>query len=782
MGFKIKALLIAAVLCLAFTGLSSAATDAKCTWEKPCGTQVEQCDEETTFLLNDTFEGTPQIIVNGGEWYYVDMDGDGIVSAGDIRLTGWHETYEPNTKVMSEDDDNLKSATVLDEQDIITYWDINGNDKFDLYDPVYVDVNNDSEVSNGDIRLTDVPPVDVYSLDDSNLGDLMYNAGELNDADNQKWSVVSTSADAGEQGDMGEPLNEIGDTGNIADLIGYVDADDSGDWSCEDKLYIKQPHVITEDRITEDGNAPWFDEAVTIGDVRLYIPPDEECVPECGTKVVQGDHDVTYALMPKMNADIAYYEDGKDEIYLDMDNSGDVSFGDVRLTSVSNTFEPNTKVGPSNAADLEHPLVDFDNQNIIRYADIDGNAGFSVGDPLYIDADNSTDVSDGDVRLNDVPVFDQDNVAKGEFGDAWSVVENGQVNPDSDVGWDLGTIGDVGDIIGYVDSDCTQSWTCPDKLYIQQFTEGGIDNFVVTNGDHRLYEPFNDPTSPFYQMEDWYECGTKVLCDEDTTYTLKNPGNIFVGFIDRDGSGDFTPGDAAYINMDNDSNMQVTDGDVRLNNITITETVYEANTKVKSPHDKDLDFNAQMMDFEGDLIYADGLYIDADDSGDVSEYDLRLTEVTVDGTTYEPYTMVMGGDMDVGASDVVMTDTIEDHIMWYDTDCSGTWTCVDALYLQDKYGDMDWNADDDAVTHHDLRLFIPPDMVSMDDNDCHEGEDFWMNYDADNSGTIDKSEVMNAINGYFASIQEEEDNCFEDSAETAKPQVMNVINKFFEGL
>ncbi|APH39091.1 hypothetical protein [Methanohalophilus halophilus] len=743
MQWKISVFLLVAMLCLAFTGAAAAEDNVKCCWEKPCGTEVEQCDQETTFVLNEPDTENVNIIVNGGQWYYVDMNDDGLVSSGDVRLTGWHDEYGPNTKVLPGDDDNLLGADELDEQDIITYWDINDNGMYDLYDPAYVDVDNDGLVSVGDIRLTDVPPVDVYSLENADLGELVMEAGSVNDANNQRWSVVTSANDAGQQ-DKGMTLAHIG-SGYLEDLVGYVDVDASGDWTCPDKLYINQP-----------GDC-WFDETVTIGDIRLYIPaydehspsynPDE-CIPECGTKVVQGEHDTTYALKVNIGADLAADPDyAMNQIYVDMDDNGKVSFGDIRLSNISTTYPPNTKVGPSNQADLDNGLEDLSSQDI-SYTDIDGLPGYSLGDPLYLDLDGSNDVTAGDLRLSDVPVFEQDGYMPGEIGEAYTLVEAGALSGDEDVGTALAVAGSFDDMAGYVDSDCTGTWTCPDKLYLQQlFDERGdlcnvedVDyspeeyyDWFVTAGDDRLYVPVNDPLSPFNGTEEWPECGTKVtLCNVDIEYALKNI-MIDVGFIDRDKDGEFdqtTPemSDAAYLDMDRNGHVSV--GDIRLNNFTISGELFEANTKV-AEHDEDLRFEKPLKPQGNDQL---------DDQNDPNYVGDTLT-VDYMGTT-------------------LVFNTTDQHVGWFDTDCSGSWTCVDALYLQDLVeipggydvsAGIDGDSEDLAVTHMDFRLYIPPDMICEEDNgDTGNGDTPQYNqFDANEDGVISGTELSNAIDAYY---------------------------------
>ena len=61
--------------------------------------------------------------------------------------------------------------------------------------------------------------------------------------------------------------------GAIGGLIGYIDTDCSDDWTCVDKLYLKQAfQVINDNTGAAIGNLVG---AVTIGDMRLYIPPEE---------------------------------------------------------------------------------------------------------------------------------------------------------------------------------------------------------------------------------------------------------------------------------------------------------------------------------------------------------------------------------------------------------------------------------------------------------------------------------------------------------------------------
>lgn len=774
MRWKISVLLIVAMLCVALTGMASA-EDIKCCWEKPCGTKVVQCDKETTFVLYPAPEA--QIVMSGHGYWYVDMDSEdgNTISFGDIRLTGYHDNYEPNTKVLEDDGDNGDPITVIPPQDIITYLDIINNGKFDLHDPVYIDLDNSSDVTKDDIRITDVPPVDVYDEE----GNLMYTAGQWDEC---KWTQVNGTIF---EEDYLWPLHEIG-SGIASDLLGWMDGDCSGDWNCADKLYINQPTP-----------QPQFDDFVTIGDVRLYVPPDE-CIPDCGTKVQQGDKDAVYALMVNTGAKIAYYTLDPKEIYIDMDDNGNVSFGDIRLTNVSTHYGPNTKVKVCDYWDLGHPLEEFEDQHIIRYHDLDGLAGYTLGDPLYVDADDDDEVSDGDIRLTKVPPFDINGIPNGSYGLAWSVVK--ELPDDPDVGWDLENMPDgwsgngdgnatVNELLGYIDSDCSGDWTCPDKMYLQQLVNTSQHDLFVTIGDLRLYIP--DETSPFYDSE-WPECGTKVVqCNIDLVYALMNPLDMGIypmaGFVDKDGQQGFGLKDNAYLDMD--ENELVSKGDIRLTNVTTKYNKYEYNTKVVD-HDEDIGdilnydngFGFPLgvvffvdLNWNGVYDVNDPLYLDCDWLGPgsgfgVTQGDIRLTDVPVFGGTPHGYagqigtawSRVVTGDLDINweffrgsISSLAEFSMIGDFIMIFDADCSGTWTCVDKLYLQQQawWGDW-WFSDDpeddkiawDFVTVGDLRLYMPP----CDNPGDNPGTFDAMVYDTQNPhGVIDRDEVFNAIDDYF---------------------------------
>ncbi|MCM1987862.1 hypothetical protein, partial [Methanococcoides seepicolus] len=544
---------------------------------------------------------------------------------------------------------------------------------------------------------TDIPAVDVYSLEEFNAGEKIMDQGELGNA----WDRVDNSHPAY----LMALENTIG-SGNASDLLKWVDADDSNDWSCEDKLYLIQPHNMT--------GSLGFDHTVTIGDTRVYIPEGDECIPDCGTKVVQGDHDATYMLMTNLDAKLAFYSfGGETEWYVDMDADNFVSFGDIRLTEVSTHYGPNTKVKICDEFDLGHDLT-WSDQTLVRYVETDGLVGYTLGDAVYIDIADNNVVDAGDIRLVEVEAY-LPGFPNAFVYPAWSVVESN----DADVGDDLyGLLDDNGIregedyiplnyLLGYIDSDCTGDWTCPDKLYIQQLIadcEGFQLDLGVSVGDLRLYVPVNDPNSPFFGMEEWPECGTKVTCaDIDVEYAVTEVFTNYdwIKFVDRNNNGEFTEGvDHAYIDMDD--SYDVTLYDVRLTDVSIKDAFYPNNTKVMTQHDLDL----------GDTL------VDADENLKFSDEDL----LSVVPYTDTPFTVYM-----------------------FDNDCSGTWTCVDALYLSI---DDQFCQDDFAVTHKDIRLYIPSELICEEEEP--NGECDYHAYDANQDGIISIGEVSNAIDDYRA--------------------------------
>lgn len=450
-------------------------------WPK-CGTRVHQGDIDAVYVL--TMDEQIRIMYgdinsNGeydpGETIYVDMYLDlDQVEAGDIRLSPYHD-YPANTKVVStEIDKNNPLRELPTGQFVIGYVDVNNNGVYDVADPLYVDTDGDFRVSVGDLRLTKrTAMTETYA----------------------PYTVV-------EDGDFDAILNDqmldIAFNTPFANspfwgLVGYIDSDCSGDWTCPDKLYLQQIRFDIGDLL------------VTIGDLRLYIPPEAMAAdewPACGTKVEQCDIDAVYVLTQDSQIRIMYgdtnsnnrYDIGE-TVYVDMERDfNEVEEGDVRLTWYHDEYPPNTKVF-SMDIDKNNPLKELPNgQAVVGYVDLNNDGTYDIGDSLYVDTDGSSTVTKGDVRLSS-------RMANGVTYAAYTVVNAGD--------WDLIGNTDLKDpvtdstnlttqfwmLVGYIDSDCSGDWTCPDKLYLQQLWADGetdgqfVADLVVTIGDLRLYIP-----------------------------------------------------------------------------------------------------------------------------------------------------------------------------------------------------------------------------------------------------------------------------------------------------
>ena len=753
-------MLVVASIMLSSIGLA-AAVDIKCVWE-PCGTKVEQADIDATYELRPI----------KAMWAYQDSDSDGEfnnndvlyidtviddvlptlpgnqteVEEGDVRLTNYHG-IPANTKVQSTDADRKGTLKELPGgQAVVGFVDINNDNNYDLEDPLYVDTDDDSSVSVNDVRLT---------------------VRQVNTKIYPAYSRVASG-----DWDVGNDLLDVVTglttiTTNSVKLLGYIDSDCSADWTCPDKLYLQQLKGTIADNFA------------TIGDLRLYIPQeaiDTEGWPSCGTKVKQMDIDATYILDLDENIRIRYgdvnsngiYDIGE-TIYLDMmpdnliNSPYEVEAGDVRL-SAYHDYDPNTKVF-STDIDKNNPLRLLPgDQDVVGYVDVNNNNKYDVDDPLYVDTDNSDSVTVGDLRLTP-------REAMGENYNEYTIVANGDFDAilnealeDTVVNGPIVT--PIWELLGYIDSDCSGDWTCPDKLYLQQITGDFVADQAVTIGDFRIYIPQEAI------VEGWPSCGTKVTqCDIDAVYTLTIDSGILILFGDVNSNHIYDIGETVYVDMVNTGRAVVEAGDVRLT----PYHDYAENTKVNSTS---IDKNNELYQFPGGqavIGYVDDnnngvydlydpLYVDTDNNDRVSKGDVRLTEVTANGVTYGRYTVVESGDWDL-LSNTVLKDPLTNgpivtpfwvFVGYIDSDCSGDWTCVDKLYLQQLWGPIydttngGWlfpSPSDHVVTIGDLRLYIPPEEIGPSPTptpgDCDT-------YDANENGNIEINEAWAAVQDWLA--------------------------------
>jgi len=483
-------------------------------------------------------------------------------------------------------------------------------------------------------------------------------------------------------------------------------------------------YVVGDNSIGENVRAAVSDVAAIIP-TPTPTPTPEDCCESCGTKVEHDQNDTEYVLRP-VDARIAYHDsnsdgdfDSDEVVYLDMlkDDVGPwvIESGDIRLTNFD-YIPPNTKV-TSNSEDHGYTLRELPGgQAVIGYVDIHLNGIYDIEDPLYIDTDDNSFVSVNDIRLTPRIVL---NTSYGSY----SRVQIGDLDiAGPNALHDLITNGDIetplSTLIGFVDSDCSGDWTCPDKLYLQQIVGGLADEFV-TIGDFRLYVPQNALDMG------WPACGSKVKQgDKDATYVLtKESMRIMFGDLNNDGI--CSENETIYLDTEIGDDV-VEAGDIRLTEYG--NGFYPPNTKVFS---KEIDKNDPLAEFKGgqavvgfvdsnnNKVYdlADSLYVDVDDSSSVSLYDLRLTERTISNITYYPYTRVANGNLDlllnndllnpIPPYDTNLTAEISDLLGFIDSDCNGKWSCPDKLYLQQMTFE---GITDEVVSVGDFRIYMPDEL------------------------------------------------------------------------
>jgi len=707
----------AAILLMAvFTVMCTTASAAVC--DEPCGTKVLQCtngavtkDAVYALVIPGVTQGVPGMAVgfwdangNGafedGECIYIDTNaglppfpapGVNRVEPGDIRLCGYCGD-DPNAPLMACDNEIGLPLTYPDNvpvgQRLAGYVDADLNGYYDINDPLYLDMDRSQTVTPDDLRLTGYMGYDPYTV--VRTGDADCNVASpilLYDLVVQgvPFAIVT-------------PINN---------LLGFVDSSCDNLWdnremlaagqaTGEDKLYLQQPVLVNPNSLNV---LDPFEDFVTIGDFRLYMPPDEPCWPECGTKVQQCDPETTYPLLiPGVDATFANglippmwirwvdvntngeFDAGVDHVYIDTGGpSASVEAGDVRLTEACGC-DPNTVVGQCSFCDIGDTFapIGITPQAVVGFVDLNGNGFYDLNDPLYLDTSqfgvlNGVGiVSGGDIRLTERTVG-------GNTYPAYSIVQTGDadtymnpVNLIDPVAAPAVPVTPINTLLGFVDSNCDGLWNTDgtDKLYLQQVVfplapPGIVDinqfDRFTTIGDYRLYMPLDEPC--------WPDCGTKVVeCDIDATDAILRPIWDLFGTI----SGGPVPMSIAvstsgcvYIDVNNGTGgPRVEVGDVRLTSCCGMEpntVVDDCDCDYGTPHAAMPPQNTLLgyVDINDNNIYDinDALYLDLDQvgagsDGHVSPGDLRLTGRTDAGMSYDPYTFVAIGDLDETGSAV----------------------------------------------------------------------------------------------------------------------------------
>ncbi len=557
--------------------------------DESCGTKVLQCTngaatEDAVYALilpgvtgAGTLAAVPSMAVgwvdigpqnnqvDPGECVYVDTNfgngGTQVVQTGDVRLCGCCDC-PPNTVVgecTCTGYTELGSPLTYPNQRMVRYNDQNGNGFYDIEDHLYLDMDLSNDVNEGDVRLTPVPPHDAYTV--VVFGESGNGRG-LRDPATNNVAVANVP---------------VAGTLEFNDYVGFVDSACDGQWSTNglDKLYLQQLVLWPANGAANQNNQ--FDAFVTIGDFRLYMPLEEPCWPDCGTKVQQCDPDAVYSLLIPgvdvvnparpvaamqfrwVDANSNGFLDPEDHSYVDTDSAGTiVEMGDIRLSECCGCL-PNTMVGICGTCDLSPPstFAVLSSQDIVGYVDsnVIPNGIYDLEDPLYLDigglSSNVVGSGNGVVSIGDIRLTEAAGYA------AWSVVVNGHDDlgdqlRDSVLNVDM-PLGGAGTalnaMLGFVDSECDGEWSIEanDKLYLQQINTNHHDAFV-TIGDHRLFID-ESKVGPGPDEPCWLECGTKVKeCDVDVVYALTLPAMQF-SFTDKNGDGVFNiiNNECAYI-------------------------------------------------------------------------------------------------------------------------------------------------------------------------------------------------------------------------------------------
>ncbi|MDI6860537.1 MAG: stalk domain-containing protein [Caldisericia bacterium] len=339
------------------------------------------------------------IVYHIGENIYRDVDSDGKVSEGDIRLTdvkdGKGNIFPANSIV--GDKDSGKSLISLTN---VKFVDLNGNGTYDLGEYLYIDIDVDNKVSKNDKRLVScacgLAPGDV-SNGDGDIGTPLVSFEPLhaeNLSSDGKYTPTGVDiewTDVNGNGlfDPGTDIAPLAGDNNLIELYEYIykDMDSSGTISIGD---IRVSEVKIFDTSINDWIIYPSGSKVQFGDKDLSLAGD---TPADSINLISFTSSEKFV---DTNGNGLY--DWGEPIYIDVDNSGTVSSGDIRLAWVSN-YKPNSIVGPTDT-DITHSLNSFQSSPI-KFVDNNGDVAWNPGEPLYIDTNGNGIVEIGDIRLND---------------------------------------------------------------------------------------------------------------------------------------------------------------------------------------------------------------------------------------------------------------------------------------------------------------------------------------------------------------------------------------------
>lgn len=522
---------------------------------------------------------------------YLDLDNSFSVTRGDIRITAstCGGSYGPGTIVRAGDSDigiTLRTLNVFLNPSTVRAGDediggpaldigtvligflpgemhaenINSNFSFDPGEWIYEDITTTNWVSPGDKRLTTVT-----------IGSVTYPANSIVGTPFVKHTenvIVNTLYDPGENIYIDNDNNgivSIGDTRltTVTDVGPYPAGSNvvAGDADIGRGLILFDFATLTPEKFVDANSnlmysiGEWIyrdndnNKVVSPNDTRLTNVTIGATTYPAGSNVNIGDLDLGRALIPFGDLDLGeplvlfnpitekhgenVASDGKytpgEWIYLDSDVSGDVSNGDIRLTSVTigaTTYPAGSLVSSGYA------LRSFAANE--KYYDYDFTATFTTIDWIYRDVDNSGTVTAGDKRLSNVTINNKSYPAGSTV-----------LASDTDIGLILNMIDSTAPqpIYRYVDSDNSGTYSPFERIYDDWDNSG-----TITASDKRI----RTPSLRFYNTD-----------------TSKEPGIDSCDFV--------------YLDLDN--SLTPSECDIRLTPVNIWTTNsfahYEAGSKVK---------------------------------------------------------------------------------------------------------------------------------------------------------------------------------------------------------
>lgn len=439
--------------------------------------------------------------------FYGDMDGNGRVTPGDVRLAG-PDGFAAGTRVATGDADERRILTVPAAPPTLAFTDFDGSTGFNLGDGLFADQDGAAPVAAvvfpEDLRLSRVgglPPGRVVLPADADVtpilqalpgaptfgfgdesGNGAFDEGEafylfdLADADGlldpgdlrltarfgqaAGHLVRPTDPDAGLAIPPAAQRSFVGPAGTTA--LAFYDSEGDASWSVADWVYVDA-----------DGSA-----SVSPGDVRLTATAGGAA----GTRVLSIDADENRPLVSAATGFGGALGAGNLG-FLDADNSGAFNVEDtlylqqaaasatpraedLRLSALDAARGPGTFVtvrDPDQAVTVAGPAA-----GVFAFLDENGNGAFDDGEEMFLDGLAG---AAGAVSLGDLVV------SPGASGDAPGRQVAGS---DPRVGSALAAVGGVASVLLY-DTDGDSFWSVTDRLVLD--TDG---NGLVSAGDVRL--------------------------------------------------------------------------------------------------------------------------------------------------------------------------------------------------------------------------------------------------------------------------------------------------------